>query len=276
MRGRESDAKRCGVVASDETPNIRDAAIVKLQLMLRLVAAIASGILLALANSLEPLWWAAWLAPILLLAAAFRSSYWQSWACAAIVALIGVTGKIGYDLMFVGIAGEAIIMVISIVATDSPSSRPWLDYGAPAIVVIAVLAFGVARLAEPQDAKSVAVGLAVSDSASPLSRAPIDPADTVWTSYAKTIPELSAKGARFVVWPEKIAPLDAPAAKRVKKLLGDAARANKICFVVGLTLRATDHLENRAWLFAPSGELRRLREAASRAGLRGAGVHARP
>jgi apolipoprotein N-acyltransferase len=304
------------------------------------LAAIASGILLALANSLEPFWWAAWLAPIPLLVAAFRSNHGWSWVWAAIAALIGVTGRIGYDLMFLGIPGEAIVASISIVATGlavtltrglvrrgrytlaiffypafvaglgalaqsgSPHGtggslaysqmtflpviqiaslagtagivftvalfaalvavvfqarnappRPFLTYSAPALVVIAVLAFGLARLGAGPDAKTFPVGLAINDLASPSSRAPVDPADGAWKLYGLTLRVLAEAGAKLVVWPEKLAPLDAPAAERVKKLLGDAAHANNVYLVAGLTLIAADHRENRAWLFAPSGEL---------------------
>jgi apolipoprotein N-acyltransferase len=45
----------------------------------RIGAAILSGALTALATSLEPYWWAAWLAPISLLIAAFQSSFGATW-----------------------------------------------------------------------------------------------------------------------------------------------------------------------------------------------------
>ena len=62
-------------------------------------AAILSGVLTALASSLEPYWWAAWLAPIPLLIAAFRSSYGATWLWVAIATLVGLAGRIGYDVI---------------------------------------------------------------------------------------------------------------------------------------------------------------------------------
>jgi len=75
-------------------------------------AAILSGVLTALASSLEPYWWAAWLAPIPLLIAAFRSSYGATWLWVAIATLVGLAGRIGYDVMFLGPAGEAVVALL--------------------------------------------------------------------------------------------------------------------------------------------------------------------
>lgn len=314
----------------------------RLDISWRIGAAILSGVLTALATSLEPHWWAAWLAPIPLLIAVFRSSYGATWIWVAIATLIGLTGRAGYDLMFLGPAGEAVVALLSvagigvvmtltramvqrrryllavffypaaaagldtIVAAISPHGtagslaysqmkflpaiqiaaaagtagivftldlfaalvaiawycqaerpRPWAVYGVPSLIIIAVLGYGVARLAQGEDVRTFPVGLAVSDVASPAPHgaAGTNPSNKSWTEYAATIPGLASAGAKIVVWPEKIAPLDQPGAERVRELLGDAAHEAGVYLVAGVTVTGADHLENRAWLFAPSGEL---------------------
>jgi apolipoprotein N-acyltransferase len=303
-------------------------------------SAILSGVLTAFATSLEPYWWAAWLAPIPLLIAAFRSSYGETWLWVAIATLIGLAGRGSYDVMFLGLAGEAVVALISvagvgvvvtltramvqrrhymlavffypaavaglgtIVAAVSPHGtagslaysqmkflpaiqiaalvgatgvvftialfaalvaiawhcraerpRPWAVYGVPSLVIIAVLGYGLARLAQGEDVRTFPVGLAVSDIASPAPHGAVDTSDRSWTEYAATISDLKSAGAKIIVWPEKIAPLDEPGVNRVRKFLGDAAREAGVYLVAGVTVIDADHLENRAWLFAPSGEL---------------------
>jgi apolipoprotein N-acyltransferase len=307
----------------------------------RIGAAILSGVLTALATSLEPYWWAAWLAPIPLLIAAFRSSYGATWLWVAIATVIGLAGRASYDVMFLGPAGEAAVALVSVAgvgvvvtltqamvqrrryllavffypaavaglgtifAALSPHGtagslaysqmtflpaiqiaalagtagiiftfdlfaalaaiawhcradppRRWVVFGVPSLIVIAVLGYGVARLAQGENVRTIPVGLAVSDGASPAPHgaAGVDPSDKSWTEYAATIPSLANAGAQIVVWPEKIAPLDQPGRERVRKLLGDTAHKSGVYLVAGVTAMGTDHLENRAWLFAPSGE----------------------
>jgi len=77
-------------------------------------SAILSGVLTALATSLEPYWWAAWLATIPLLIVTFRSSYGETWLWVAIATLIGLAGKASYDVMFLGLAGEAVVALVSV------------------------------------------------------------------------------------------------------------------------------------------------------------------
>ena len=328
-------------ISLDRTINRTDQAF---EIVWKLGAALSSGTLTALATSLEPWWGAAWLAPIPLLLAAFRSSARATWAWVVLATLIGLTGRAGYDLMFLGPAGLTLVALLSIVfaglfvtatramvlrrryglaiffypaaaaglgaiiAAVSPHGTAgslaysqmnflpviqiaalagadgvvftlalfaalvavalycrlwrrdepralWRAYGAPSLIVLAVLGYGLIRLAQGEDATRLPVGLAVSDEASPAPRAPIDPTDKAWIDYAATIPALAEAGAKIVVWPEKIAPLDAAGAERVRAMLGEAARKANVYLVAGVAAIGADRLENRAWLFAPSGEL---------------------
>jgi len=137
--------------------------------------------------------------------------------------------------------------------TEPPHA--WAVYGVPSLVVIAVLGYGVARLAQGEDAGAFPIGLAASDVASPAPGAAANPGDRSWDAYLAGVPNLTAAGAKIIVWPEKIAPLDRAGGERVRALLGGAARDGRIYLLAGVTVIGTDHRENRAWLFAPSGEL---------------------
>jgi apolipoprotein N-acyltransferase len=303
-------------------------------------AAVISGVLMALATSLEPSWWAAWIAPIPLLVSAFRSSYRATWLWVAIATLIGLAGRASYDIMFVGPIGETVsaLLLVSLtgvvvtlmralvlrrryltaaffypaamaglgtlVAALSPHGTggslaysqmaflpaiqiasvagtagiiftfalfaalvsiawhrgakapiPWAAYGVSGFLVAAVLSYGLIQLAQGEGGRTFPVGLAVNDGASPPPRTPVDPNDKSWKEYLAAVPALASAGAKLVVWPEKIAPLDPPAVGRVGKLLGDAARQADVYLLTGVTIIGADHLENRAWLFGPSGNL---------------------
>jgi apolipoprotein N-acyltransferase len=58
-------------------------------ILARLTAAILSGGLIALASSLHPLWWAAWIAPVPVLVAAFNSRFWSGFATAFLAGALG-------------------------------------------------------------------------------------------------------------------------------------------------------------------------------------------
>jgi apolipoprotein N-acyltransferase len=307
----------------------------------RFAAALASGILLALALSLEPWWWAAWLAPIPVLTAAFRASYREALVLAAVTAFIGNASTVGFMVALTGFVATVVVVGVrvlvwcasvaltraavlrsphwlavfvypaSYVATEtivfalSPHGtggslaysqmhalpiiqiaaatgtagiaflvslfastvaiawhrrrdvdRPLLAYGLPAALIAAALGFGCVRLvAAPAAPASVPVGLAVIDGASPSLSGSTSPQDAVWTAYTHAVTDLAKQGAKIVVLPEKIALLDAPARERVQALLAASARDNRVYLVVGVALSANDVRENRAWMFAPSGEL---------------------
>jgi apolipoprotein N-acyltransferase len=308
----------------------------------RFVAALASGILLDLALSLEPWWWAAWLAPIPLLIAAFRAaSYREALALAAVTALISNASTVGFMVALTGFVATAVVIslrvfvwcvmvsltraavlrspnwftvfvypasyvaaetivfalsphgtggslaysqmhalpIIQIAAATGTAGivflvslfasavaiawhrrrdvdRPLLTYGLPAALIAAVLGFGWMRLvAPPAAAEAVPVGLAVIDGASPSLSGSASPQDAVWTAYTHAVTDLAKQGAKIVVLPEKIALLDDPARERVQAVLAASARDNRVYLVVGVALSANDERENRAWMFAPSGEL---------------------
>jgi len=78
----------------------------------RFVAASLSGVLQYFATGLEPWWWAAWLAPIPLLLAAFRASRREAWALAIVAGLIGSASTAGYYGLFIGPIGSGVVMLL--------------------------------------------------------------------------------------------------------------------------------------------------------------------
>jgi apolipoprotein N-acyltransferase len=306
----------------------------------RFAAAFLSGGLQHLATGLEPWWWAAWLAPIPLLAAAFRASTREAWALAALAGVIGGASTVGYYAMFIGPLGSAFVMLLrglvlgivvartraivlgsrpwltafvypalmagfdTIVAAVSRDGtmgslaysqmaalpviqiaalagapgivflvslfgalaaiawscrtaidRPWLAYGLPSALIAVVLAYGSVRLANSSAASATPVGLVAIDRGPPAPLNSLGADDPVWTTYAAAVAGLARQGSKVVVLPEKIARLDHAAAERVRALLGHVASDNAVYLLAGVALLESDHRENRAWLFAPNGDL---------------------
>ena len=306
----------------------------------RVAAALLSGALQYFATGLEPWWWAAWLAPIPLLAAAFRASTREAWALALLAGLIGSASTAGYYATFIGTIGSALVMllralILGIVVAGTRSvvlgsrhwltvftypaltagfdtvvaavshdgtmgslaysqmsalpviqvaalagaagiifvvslfaslvaivwyrgtaiEKRWLAYGLPTGVIVAVLAYGAVRIANGQTAGTMPVGLVAIDRGAPAPSSSLGADDPVWATYATAVSDLGQRGAKVVVLPEKIGRLDHAAADRVRALLGHAASDNALYLLAGVTLVERDRRENRAWLFAPSGEL---------------------
>lgn len=77
----------------------------------RLAAALTSAALLYAASGLDPVWWAAWLAPIPILSAAFRASRLEAGLLALMVGLAGGASTTGYVAGFIGGIGAAALLV---------------------------------------------------------------------------------------------------------------------------------------------------------------------
>jgi len=306
----------------------------------RLGAAVLSGGLGYFATGLEPWWWAAWLAPIPLLLAAFRASAREAWGLAAVAGLIGAASTATYYGMFLGPIGSGVIMLLralllgivvartravvvgsrhwlaafiypalvaafdTLVAAASRDGtmgslaytqmaalpviqiaalagaagivfvvvlfgalvaiawhcrddirKPWLAYGLPSVVIVAVLAYGAVRLAGTPPASAIPVGLVAIDPRAPAPLIAVGADDPVWDQYTSAVPGLAQRGAKIIVLPEKIARLDDAAGDQVRQRLGRVASDNAVYLLAGLALVKSDHRENRAWLFAPDGEV---------------------
>jgi apolipoprotein N-acyltransferase len=306
----------------------------------RFAAAVLSGGLQYFGTGLEPWWWAAWLAPIPLLVAAFRASAREAWGLAAVAALIGSASTATYYAMFIGPIGSGVVMllrvlvwgiavartravvlgsrpwlaafvypalmagfdtIVAAVSRDgtmgslaysqmaalpiiqiaalagaagivflvglfgalvaiawhcrSDIGKPWLAYGLPIALIVAVLAYGSVRLANRSVTSAIPVGLVAIDRGGPSPLNALGAEDPVWGDYAEAVAGLARQGAKVVVLPEKIARLDDAAADRLLERLGGVAADNAVYLLAGIAMSKRDQRENRAWLFAPNGDL---------------------
>jgi apolipoprotein N-acyltransferase len=120
------------------------------------------------------------------------------------------------------------------------------------LLVFGALAFGFIRVAAARSEPGVPIGLVVVDTPVKVEAGSIDTAP--WTTYKNAIDDAARRGARIVVLPEKIAPLSPAEASPLRRALAAVAKADQVYLLVGVTIAAPDHKENRAWLLNPSGE----------------------
>jgi apolipoprotein N-acyltransferase len=80
----------------------------------RVLAALASGVLLFFSLGLTPWWPAAWLAPVPLLAAAFRAEAWEARRLAWLAAAIGLSSNVTYYWRVTGLAMTVVLTILQI------------------------------------------------------------------------------------------------------------------------------------------------------------------
>jgi apolipoprotein N-acyltransferase len=304
----------------------------------RLIAAIASGIMIAIAMSLHPWWPIAWIAATPLLAASFSTDQRETVKLAVIAALIGSLSTTIYYFQLAGLLlalAAPIVRALALVVTVSLARRAvvqwrhWLSvfvypaltagfdmlessfsahgssasfaysqmnaipviqiaslagtsgivfvvnlfavvlaiawyqrslqgefrrsYAVAGAVMIGVLLFGYARLALAQRQPEVPIGMVVEDTPPNVQASSIDA--PVWTAYKAGIDDVVRRGARIVVLPEKIATFTPEQAEVMRQTLDRFGDVDNAYILVGVTIAASDHKENRAWLLSPEGIL---------------------
>jgi|HubBroStandDraft_1064217.scaffolds.fasta_scaffold06281_3 apolipoprotein N-acyltransferase len=127
--------------------------------------------------------------------------------------------------------------------------RPLLAYGLPTLVLIGSLGGGLIRLDHAEIEASFPVGLA----ATALARS--EPEHPPWSEYPDIVATLAAARAELVVLPAAFAGSATDGSTELRDSLGSLARDNQVDLLVGLRLLAGSHVENRVWLFSPSGAL---------------------
>jgi apolipoprotein N-acyltransferase len=127
------------------------------------------------------------------------------------------------------------------------------SYAVAGTVVLVALAFGYLRLAVAQHQRQIPMGLVVEDTRPNVQGNSIDA--PLWATYKIGIDDVVRRGAVVVVLPEKIAPLTPAQAQSMRDALNRFAEGKKIYLLVGVTIDASDHKENRAWLLSPTGIL---------------------
>jgi apolipoprotein N-acyltransferase len=126
-------------------------------------------------------------------------------------------------------------------------------YAVAGTVVFAALAFGFLRLALARHKAEIPVGLVAEDTQPNVQANSIDA--PLWTTYKAGIDEVARRGALVVVLPEKIATFTPAEAEAMRQALDRLGEADKVYLLVGVTIAARDHRENRAWLLSPAGGL---------------------
>jgi apolipoprotein N-acyltransferase len=125
------------------------------------------------------------------------------------------------------------------------------SYRVAATVVLVALAFGYVRLALAPRQRQIPTGLVVEDTRPNIQANSIDA--PLWSIYKTGIDDVVRRGAVVVVLPEKIAPFTPAQAESMRDALNRFAEDKKIYLLVGVTIAAPGHEENRAWLWSPAG-----------------------
>jgi apolipoprotein N-acyltransferase len=121
-------------------------------------------------------------------------------------------------------------------------------------LVVPALAFGWLRLAEPEPAARLRVGLAASDATVRYFRTQRpDEALPVVEAYARRVGELAARGAQVVVLPEKFVGVTPAYAGQAAAILAAAARRHHVVVVAGFNRVGERPLRNVALVLGPDG-----------------------
>ena len=116
--------------------------------------------------------------------------------------------------------------------------------------ILAVLIFGTARLAMPQQSQTMRVGLVASDTYGMAAAGA--PAMQVFKAYAAHITALAARGAQVVVLPEKSAVVNHATQPAADAFFGSLSSQTGAAIAVGVTYEAADKTEyNQARLYRP-------------------------
>jgi apolipoprotein N-acyltransferase len=198
----------------------------------------------------------------------------RAWRAALLPALVWVTseylatitsphatfGSLAYTQMYclpmVQIASLTGIYGISFLLWVAPSAlatRRWRVMAAVAVLLAAVVGFGVWRL-RPGTGGDVRVALIASDAPQDHWAKDDQEALAILSRYAAQVE--SVHRADIVVLPEDLGPVPNSALGRASAILGDAARRAGVELVAGLRIGQTPPMLNEALVFGSDGTLR--------------------
>lgn len=123
--------------------------------------------------------------------------------------------------------------------------------GATAGVIVLVLAFGAARLAQPQG-ETVRMGLVSSDERANANVADKGaPTERLFAAYAEQVEELAAQGATAIVLPEKLGVVINPDTRPMDAILQSTADRTGATIVAGVVRVASPLKYNEARVYEP-------------------------
>jgi apolipoprotein N-acyltransferase len=118
-------------------------------------------------------------------------------------------------------------------------------------VIVLVLVFGTVRLAIPQSQK-VKVGLIASDTpANVITAAPGEMSRRLFADYARETESLAARGAQFIVMPEKLGTVTDTDASGTDAIFQPLADRTGSTIVVGLVHKSQSREYNQARIYTP-------------------------
>ncbi|HWL89702.1 MAG TPA: hypothetical protein VNO21_28055, partial [Polyangiaceae bacterium] len=123
--------------------------------------------------------------------------------------------------------------------------------GASVGVIIAVLVFGVVRLALPAPGQPVKVGLVAYDGVEDGMAEAGAPTAKLFRGYADHVTKLAAEGARVVVLPEKLGVAIDPQTQDTDALFQSLANETRADIVVGMVRVASNAKYNEARIYVP-------------------------
>ncbi len=133
------------------------------------------------------------------------------------------------------------------------ATRRWRDLAPAALVAIAALAFGAARLSHATTGPPLSVALAAIDRDAPGDTLLHPARPAIWDQYTAALSGLQTGAVDLIVLPEAV---DQPTLQREPLLLADLAalaRTHGATLEVGVAAQQAGKLTNRAWVFAPDG-----------------------
>jgi len=230
--------------------------VIRLEAFLGPALIFACGVMLSRAFFLRGCRW---------LAALSLPAFWVSYEFISSFGPNGTSLNLAYSQMnllpvlqiasLIGIWGISfVVLFFSSAIAIALSGKSGSFAAASLAIVVAVLAFGAARLAIPPAGQRFTIGLAATDRVPLLAH---DESETsgIVQAYVEAIHQLAAKGSQVVVIPEKIGPTTSDSSGPTLDAFSEAAAKNHVMVVVGL-----DHLDrplkhNMSYVFSSDGNL---------------------
>jgi apolipoprotein N-acyltransferase len=130
----------------------------------------------------------------------------------------------------------------------------WIAYTLTAILLVATLIFGYARLQKPVTGVETTFGIVSIDD--PIGvKASASYAGNILEGYDNRVQDVAARGAQVIVLPEKIAFLAPARSVEWQQHFSALARQNRVWLEVGIGIDDGKNPTNWAWLFSPDGLL---------------------
>jgi apolipoprotein N-acyltransferase len=222
--------------------------------------ALACGALLALGHAVSPRlspWLRALPFPALWTAFAFLSAVTSAHGTAVylsasqgdfplVAGVTALTGMPGLELLLLAV----------------PSGLAWAARGearaavVPAALLLATLAYGASRLADPLGPPRTVALLADDRAVARFGTLAPEESLAVVDGFARRVAALAGSGSQFAVLPEKFVTLRPAVEREARRRLAEAARTGGLTLVAGLDLRTEDdRRRNVAVVFGPEGEV---------------------